>query len=60
MDDNCITDTRCAILSFTALKPRVFSWSNVMMLCDTVRAVFVGVLFTMSGSQVCFLEKFRT
>ena len=37
---------RCAILSFPALEPRVFAWWNVIMLCNSVRAVFVGVLFT--------------
>ena len=37
---------RCAILSLTALEPRVFAWWNVIMLSNSVRAVFVGVLFT--------------
>ena len=34
---------RCAILSLPALEPRVM---NVIMLYNSVRAVFVGVLFT--------------
>ena len=33
---------RCAILSFAALEPRVFAWWNVIMLCNTVHAVFVS------------------
>ena len=34
---------RCAILN---LEPRVFPWWNVIMLCNSVRAVFGCVLFT--------------
>ena len=37
---------RCAVLSLAALEPRVFVRRNVIMLCNSVRAVFVGVLFT--------------
>ena len=38
---------RCAILSLAALEPLVFAWWNVIMLCNSVRAVFVGVLFSL-------------
>ena len=37
---------RCAIPSLPALEPRVFVWRNVIKLCNSVRAVFVDVLFT--------------
>ena len=33
------------------LQPRVFAWWNVIMLCNSVRAVFVGVLFQWSGGR---------
>ncbi len=32
----------CAILSLAALEPRVFAWWNVIMLCNSARAVFCG------------------
>ena len=38
-----------------ALEPRVFAWWNVIMLCNSVRAVFVGMLFT---PRVGWLEVF--
>ena len=40
---------RCAILSLPALEPRVFAWWNVIMLCNSARAVFVGVLLEAVG-----------
>ena len=43
---------RCAIRSFAALEPRVFAWWNVIMLCNSVRALFVGVLFTHSVGRL--------
>ena len=38
---------RCAILSLATLEPRVYASCNVIMLCNSVFAVFVGVLFTL-------------
>ena len=38
----CLRTQRCAILSFAALEPRVFAWWNVIMLCNSVRAVYCG------------------
>ena len=46
VDDTCFMTQICAILSLPALEPRMFAWWNVIMLCNSVRAVFVGVLIT--------------
>ena len=49
------------ILSFATLEPRVFAWRNVFMLCNSVRAVFVGVLFRHSvGWLEVFLQATET
>ena len=62
VDDNCFRTQRCAILILPALEPRVFAWWNVVnlfsMCCSaSVRAVWVGVLFTLSvGCLEVFLQ----
>ena len=56
-----LQDTSCAILSLPARELRVFAWWNVIMLCNSARAVLVGVLFyTPVGWLDVFLQPTET
>ena len=58
VDDNYFRTQRCAILSLPALEPRVFSWWNVIMLCNSVRAVFALLdVFCKQAKPVLTLKK---